>query len=130
MITVKGVVTNGTTAAVTLFDNDVPNFRGLDSNGQTPIIELYGKWESNPPSGQPRPGKITLQPGENLNYTITSTTSNTTINQVKYWHTDAELGSFHASFDFDGPYWDCPDPLAADGKGGFSIQATNLPPVQ
>jgi hypothetical protein len=129
VITVKGAVTNNTTGVVTLNDNDVPNFKGLNTRGEAVVIELYGKWDWSPPAGKPRPTHIAMQPGERLAYTVTSTSNNATINEVKFWFSDGQLGSMEASFDFDGPYWDCPDPLPSNGEGD-SMPATNLPPVK
>jgi hypothetical protein len=129
VITVKGSVTNNTTAAVTINDNDVPNFSGLDTRGESIIIELYGKWDWTPPPGNARPNSITLAPGQQLTYTVSSTDNNSTINDVKYWFTAAALGSMEAVFDFNGPYWDCRRPLRNDGQG-FSLRATNLPTVK
>lgn len=129
VVTVKGSVTNNTTAVVTVWDDDVPNFTGLNARGETVIIELYGKWDWTPPPGTARPTSLSLNPGQQLTYTVSSTEYNSTIHDVKYWFTAAALGSMEASFDFDGPYWDCPRPLRNDNQG-FSLPATNLPPVK
>jgi hypothetical protein len=126
---VKGTVTNDTTAVVTLFDDDVPDFKGLNSRGEPIVIETYGKWDWKPPAGKPRPLYLALEPGERLSYVVSDTSSNSTINDVKYWFSDGQLGSFEASFDFDGPYWDCPDPLPSEDGAGHSIPATKLPPA-
>jgi hypothetical protein len=117
------------TAAVTVNDNDVPNFSGLDTRGESIIIELYGKWDWTPPPGNARANSIALPPGQQLTYTVSSTDHNSTINDVKYWFTAAALGSMEAVYDFNGPYWDCPRPLRDDGQG-FSLPATNLPPIK
>lgn len=127
IISASGAVRNDTNAEVLLFDNDVPNFQGLNKRGESVIIELFGKWDWAPPPGKPNLGYLTIQPGQSMTYTITSTSFNSTINEVLNWYTAAEVGSFHASFN-DSRYIRCPNPLSPAGRG-VPVPATNLPAV-
>lgn len=127
IISASGSVRNGTNAEILLFDNDVPDFQGLNNRGESVVIELFGKWDWAPPPGKPNLGFLTMQPGQSITYTITSTYFNSTINEVLNWYTAAEVGSLHASFN-DSSYIRCPNPLSPAGRGA-SVPATNLPTV-
>lgn len=111
-----GLVTNGTNARVGVSDKDVPDLQGLDAQGDSPIIELFGEWAYNPPTGTPRPDFITLDPGQSIRYSISVAVTQDALSRVIDWYTAAEVGSMlvlYPSTDFIR----CPAPLSLAGRG-------------
>lgn len=88
-VTAHGVFTNGTSAPLAVDDADIPNFLGLDERGDSPVMELYGTYDSPPPPpGEPNLGEFVLEPGASVAYTAVTDTYADAIRQVKYWQAD------------------------------------------
>lgn len=92
IVTGRGTLTNGTSAAVRITQTDVPDLEGLDERGQIEAIETTGTYDWAPPPGIPSGGVIDLQPGQILTFTVVEDTYRPS-STVKYWYSSTESGS-------------------------------------
>ena len=92
LVTGRGTITNGTTAAVQIMQTDVPDLEGLDERGQIEAIQTTGTYDWAPPPGVPSGGVIDLQPGQTLAFTVVEDTYRPS-STVKYWYSSTESGS-------------------------------------
>ncbi|WP_422759062.1 hypothetical protein [Paenarthrobacter sp. C1] len=114
-VTGHGTLVNGSNAAISVGENDIPNFLGLDDRGQSIVIELYGTFDWAPPPGQPTTGEFILKSGQSVNYTAVSKVWNHTVAEVKYWYSANVSGSLLLYFPSN---IGCPVPVmkASEGK--------------
>lgn len=123
-----GAVVNRTTAAVSV-SLSLPYVQGLDSNGRLTMNSFTGDFDYAPPLGQPRPGSVSLAPGESITYTfaakeVTSKTMSATV----AWYSDPKYTVYGYS---DIPATSlCPAPAVASPPGGASIMNTYVPRAQ
>lgn len=120
----QGLIRNRTTAPVYIFDS-APSVQGLDANGRLTIyLDTDFNW--NPAPGQPRPAQITLQPGEELTYSVHRTGLYTeTLRKTAAWYVNPEDSvDYYADF---RTYVDCPEVSVVALPGGTSIMNTYVP---
>lgn len=119
-----GLIRNRTTAPVYIFDS-APSVKGLDVSGRLTFY-LTGEFDWTPPVGQPRPPQITLQPGQDLTYTVRNNEVLTkTLRETAAWYVNPKDSVDYYS-DFR-TYADCPPLTVVALPGGTSIMNTYVP---
>jgi hypothetical protein len=85
----QGIIRNGTTAPVYIYSSP-PSVEGLDINGRlTTYLDTDLDWKPAP--GEPRPLQVTLQPGQELTYSVSRKGLSTrTLQETTAWHVEPE----------------------------------------
>ncbi|MBG0739043.1 hypothetical protein IV500_06465 [Paeniglutamicibacter antarcticus] len=114
-----GSIHNGTTAAV-----DVPLYlpyiEGLDTAGHLTMNSFTGDFNYNPPTGTPRPGTLSLLPGQALTYTFAAKdVTSDKMRKTVAWYADPKEAVWNYS-DIQNQI-DCPEVPVAAQPGGPSI---------
>lgn len=117
-----GRIHNATTAAVDIWLY-LPYVQGLDAAGRLTMNSFSGDFDYNPPPGTPRPGTLSLSPGQALTYTFTAkdiTSDN--MRETVAWYADPNepVGHYSAI----QTQIDCPDVIVTSPPGGPSIPNT------
>lgn len=120
----QGIIRNGTTAPVYVYSSP-PSVEGLDVNGRlTTYLDTDLDWKPAP--GEPRPYQVTLQPGQELTYSVSSVgVSTRTLQQTTAWHMEPEDAVDRYS-DFD-TYNGCFEVPVTAPPGGTSIMNSYKP---
>jgi hypothetical protein len=120
----QGIISNGTTAPVYVYSSP-PSVEGLDVNGRlTTYLDTNLDWKPAP--GEPRPYQVTLQPGQELTYSVTRNGLSTrTLQQTVAWHVKPEDAVDRYS-DFD-TYNGCFKVPVTAPPGGTSIMNSYKP---
>lgn len=120
----QGIIRNGTTAPVYVYSSP-PSIEGLDVNGRlTTYLDTNLDWKPAP--GEPRPYQVTLQPGQELTYSVTRNGLSTgTLQQTVAWHVEPEDAVDRYS-DFD-TYNGCFQVPVTAPPGGTSIMNAYKP---
>ena len=117
-----GSVHNGTTVAVELWLY-LPYIQGLDESGNVTMNGFSGDFDYNPPKGTPRPGSISLAPGQTAKYTFTleGVTSNDMSETVGWYSDPKDPVSRYSDLDLQIA---CPDVVVSAPPNGPSIMNT------
>lgn len=120
----QGIIRNGTTAPVYIYSSP-PSVEGLDVNGRlTTYLDTELDWKPTP--GEPRPYQVTLQPGQELTYSVAHVGISTrTLQQTTAWHMEPEDAVDRYS-DFD-TYNGCFEVPVTAPSGGTSIMNSYKP---
>ena len=120
----QGIIRNGTTAPVYVYSSP-PSVEGLDVNGRlTTYLDTNLDWKPAP--GEPRPYQVTLQPGQELTYSVTRNGLSTrTLQQTTAWHVKPE-GAVDRYSDFD-TYNGCFEVPVTAPQGGTSVMNSYKP---
>jgi hypothetical protein len=121
-VTAHGSVRNESSAAITFADADTPNLEGLDSRGSTTFFEQYGEFSYVPPAGKPRPGELTLEPGQSMSYNVIKEYVPTgVLAATKFWYTDLDSHSFTVYFSDAPALPGCDFPRVVANAAGQSL---------
>jgi hypothetical protein len=117
-----GSVHNGTTAAVDVWLY-LPYIEGLDVSGNLTMNGFSGDFDYNPPKGTPRPGSISLAPGQTARYTFAQkdVTSDVMSETVAWYSDPTDPVSYYSDIDIQVA---CPDVVVSAPPLGPSIMNT------
>lgn len=120
-----GSIHNGTTEAVDV-SLYLPYIQGLDAAGRLTMNSFTGDFNYNPPKGTPRPGTLSLLPGQELTYTFAAKdVTSDKMRETVAWYSDPKDAVRNYS-DIQTQI-DCPEDVrVAAQPGGPSIPNTHV----